>query len=70
MTHAITDTQHGLQLEVDGAPVALIRERKGCLDLIWQVRGPQDLIQARQTILGLLDLLVVYDQAQLKLKKK
>lgn len=61
MFYELNQTDQGLQLEVEGAPVALIRERGGCLDLVWQLRGPQDLQQARHTIMGLLHLLVAYD---------
>lgn len=68
--HQIQETEHGLQLFVEGGPIATIRERGGCLDLIWDIRGPQDLEQARAAIAGLLDLLVVYDRLQVEPSKK
>ena len=62
--HSIEETEHGLQLFVEGGPIATIRQRDGLLDLIWDIRGPQDLAKARAAITGLLDLLVVYDSMQ------
>lgn len=59
--HEIVEQNGGLALVVDGHEQALIRERGGCLDLVWAVRGPQDLNIARQVVVGLLDLLVHYD---------
>lgn len=59
--HEIIETPNGLELHVEGAQVATIRQRGGALDLVWQVRGPQDLEQARRSIVGLIDLLVHYD---------
>lgn len=59
--HEIVEHNGGLALIVDGHEQALIRERGGCLDLVWAVRGPQDLDIARQIIVGLLDLMVHYD---------
>lgn len=59
--HKIEETPEGLALVIDDHEVALIRERGGCLDLVWAVRGPQNLEAARQLVVGLLDLLVHYD---------
>lgn len=67
--HEVVETDQGLQLMVEGSECALIRERGGCLDLIWQVRGPKDLVQSRHIVAGLLDLLVVYDSLQTKEKR-
>lgn len=70
MTHEIIETAHGLQLEVEGSPVALIRRRDGSTDLIWQIRGPQNIEVARRAMTGLIDLVIAYDQLQLKAKKQ
>lgn len=59
--HEIIETDEGLLLEVEGSPVALLRDWRGNLDLVWQVRGPQRLDQAKLAVMGLLDLLVHYD---------
>lgn len=68
--HEIYETNEGLQLDADGSPVALIKQGKGTLDLVWQVRGPQDLAKAKVAINGLLDLLVQYDRLQLTLQRQ
>lgn len=65
--HQITETAHGLQLEVEGSEVALIRQRGGALDLVFQVRGPMDLERARRTLVGLIDLVIAFDALPVKL---
>lgn len=59
--YELTETDEGLLLEVEGSPMALLRERHGTVDLVWQIRGPQQLDVFRATIEGLLQLLVHYD---------
>lgn len=69
MAHEISETAYGLQLEVEGSPTALIRNHDGKLDLVWQIRGPQELETARRVMTGLIDLFIAYDAAQVKAKK-
>ena len=64
--HLIEQTDEGLALVIDGHTQALIRERGGCLDMVWAVRGPQSLEVARQVVVGLLDLMVHYDAMQVE----
>lgn len=67
MTHIITETDHGLALEVDDKVQAVITDakHKGCVDLVFMFQGPQTIEQARKIVVGLLDLLVHHDAASL-----
>jgi hypothetical protein len=56
----------GLELVVDGHTQAVIKTKGENTDLVFQIRGPIDLDQARPIIVGLLDLLVHYDQMKQK----
>jgi hypothetical protein len=66
MFHEIIQTAGGLQLQVEGAEVATIRDRHGSTDLVWSIRGPQDIDRARTMIVGLIDLLIQFDSVALK----
>jgi len=75
--HQITEYQNpyyadakGLQLITDDHQQAVIVERDGNLSLVFQIRGPLDLDKGREIVMGLLDLLVHYDNLASKRKKR
>lgn len=55
---------------MEGGIVATIRERHGTVDLVWNIIGPQEISRARKTIMGLPDLLMQYDLASAKAKRR
>jgi hypothetical protein len=52
----------GLELIVDGHTQAVLKTKGENTDLVFQIRGPIHIDQARPIIIGLLDLLVHYDK--------
>jgi hypothetical protein len=60
----------GLQLVADDHVQAVLVNRPTRTDLVMQVRGPLDIEQAREIIVGLLDLLVHHDNMASKHKKR
>jgi len=75
--HQITEYQdpfykdvQGLQLVTDDHQQAVIVEKGGNLSLVFQIRGPLDLDKGREIVMGLLDLLVHYDNLASKRKKR
>lgn len=61
MVTEIVQGAEGLELTVDGRAVAQIIEKHGLQSLVFAIRGPMELEQARQTVCGLVDLLINFD---------
>jgi hypothetical protein len=52
----------GFDLIVDDHVQAVLRQKGSNVNLVFQMRGPLDIEQARPIIIGLLDLLVHHDK--------
>lgn len=64
MVVEIAPGAEGLELTVDGRAVAQIVEKNGLQSLVFAIRGPMELEQARQTVCGLIDLLIAFDSSK------
>ena len=56
------DSTSGFDLVVDGQVQAVVKKYGDNTDLVFQIRGPVDVVKGREIVVGLLDLLVHFDK--------
>lgn len=56
-----THLENRYQLYIDNGPRALLTEKNGLVQLVWQVQGPQYWPEARMLLQGLLELSIIAD---------
>jgi hypothetical protein len=67
--HVIEEGREGLDLVVDGQTVAHLVDRGNNVDLVFAIRGPKNVDDARAIVLGLMDLIVHHDSMEKRPRK-